>query len=57
MNKTAVKEKLKAIEAEIRILRTAVNERPDFGIDEINWKKVKPALKKSRAQTYKEVYG
>lgn len=57
MNKIAVKEKLNSLEAEIRILRTAVNGRPDFEIDEINWKKVKPALKKARAQTFKEVYG
>ena len=57
MTKTAVKEKLNSLEAEIQILRTAVTERPDFDIDEINWKRVKPALKKARAQTYKEVYG
>ena len=57
MNKIAVKEKLNNLEAEIQILRTAVNQRPDFEIDEINWKKIKPALKTARAQTYKEVYG
>jgi hypothetical protein len=57
MNKVAVKEKLNTLEAEIKLLKTAVTERPDFEIDEINWKKIKPALKKARAQTYKEVYG
>lgn len=57
MNKIAVKKKLNNLEAEIQILRTAVNERPDFDIDEANWKKIKLALKKARAQTYKEVYG
>lgn len=57
MDKIAVKEKLNNLEAEIQILRTAVNERPDFDIDDANWKKIKPALKKARAQTYKEVYG
>ncbi|OGE84342.1 MAG: hypothetical protein A2846_03870 [Candidatus Doudnabacteria bacterium RIFCSPHIGHO2_01_FULL_49_9] len=57
MNKIAVKEKLNSLEAEIQILKIAVNERPDFQIDEMNWKKIKPALKKARAQIYKETYG
>ena len=57
MNKVAVKEKLNTLEAEIKLLKAAVAERPDFEIDEINWKKAKPALKKARAQTHKEVYG
>ncbi len=57
MNKIAVREKLNSLEAEIQILRTAVSQQPDFEIDELNWKKIKPALKKARAQTYKEVYG
>ena len=57
MNKIAVKEKLKAIEAEVKLLKRAVAERPDFEIDETNWKKMKPALKKARAKTYKKVYG
>lgn len=57
MNKIAVEEKLNNLEAEIQILRTAVTERPNFDIDEANWEKIKPALKKARAKTYKEVYG
>ena len=55
MNKLAVREKLNIMEAEIKILKTAMLARPDFEVDEKNWKKVKPALKKARAQTYREV--
>ena len=57
MNNLAVSQKLNRMEVEIKILKLAVSQRPDFEIDEINWKKIKPALKKARAQTYKEVYG
>ena len=57
MDKVAVKEKLKVMEAEIQILKAAVTERPNFEIDEINWKKIKPALKKARTETHREVYG
>ncbi len=57
MNKIAVKEKLNTLEAEIKLLKVVLTKRPDFEIDEINWKKTKPALKKARTQTYKEVYG
>jgi len=57
MNKIAVKKKIQKLEAEISLLKSAVSQRPDFEIDEQNWKKIKPALKKARAQTYKEVYG
>lgn len=36
MNKIAVKEKLDTLEAEIRLLKTAMTERPNFEIDEKN---------------------
>lgn len=57
MTNTAVKEKLNSLEAEIRVLRTTVTKRPNFDIDEANWKKIKPALKKARSQVSKKVYG
>ena len=57
MTNTAVKEKLKFIEAEIRLLRTAVTKRPDFDVDEANWKKIKPAVKKIRKKLFKQSYG
>jgi hypothetical protein len=57
MTKTAVKEKLSKMEAEIRLLKKAVAERPNFDIDEINWKKIKPIAKTARAKMYKKYYG
>ena len=57
MNKIAVKQKIKNLEAEIKLLKNAVSQRPNFEIDELNWKKIKPAAKKARAQVAKEIYG
>ena len=57
MTTTAVQEKLKTIEAQIKILKIAVTKRPNFDIDEMNWKKIKPVLKKARSQVSKKVYG
>ena len=56
MNKVAVKEKINQLEVEIKLLRTAVKQRPDFDVDEKNWAKVRPALKKARARVAKEIY-
>lgn len=57
MNKLAVKNKIMDLEAQIGLLKKAVINQPDFDIDETNWKKIKPALKKVRAKLYKKVYG
>ena len=57
MTKATVTKKLNTLEAEIQILKTAVQGRPDFAVDEANWKKIKPALKKARKELSKEVYG
>jgi len=57
MTKTTVTQKLNTIEAEIQMLRTALQKRPDFAVDEVNWKQIKPALKAARKVVSKEVYG
>jgi hypothetical protein len=57
ITKNAISEKLNTLEAEIKFLRKAVTERPSFDIDEANWKKMKPALKKARTRAYKKIYG
>jgi len=56
MTKLAIKEKLNNLEAEIKLLKTAVTNKPDFSIDESNWKKVKPLSKKIRSQLFKQKY-
>lgn len=57
MNKIAVKNKIMNLEAQISLLKKAVIEEPNFDIDDANWKKIKPAIKKVRAKLYKKVYG
>ncbi len=56
MNKIAIATKLQSLQAQITLLSMAVAERPDFDIDEKNWAKIKPALKKARAQVFKQTY-
>ena len=56
MTQATVKEKIQNLEAEIGMLKTAVSRRPDFAIDEVNWRKIKPAVKKARAEVSKEMY-
>ena len=50
MTQATVKEKIQNLEAEIGMLKTAVSRRPDFAVDETNWRKVKSAVKKARAK-------
>ncbi len=57
MDQATVKEKIQNLEAEIKILKTAVAKRPDFAIDDSNWRKIKPAVKKARTEIAKEIYG
>lgn len=57
MTNTAVKNKIVSLEAQIQLLKQAVSKQPDFDIDEINWRKIKPFVKKERARLYKRLYG
>ena len=56
MIKAVVQKRVRAIEAEVRVLKAAVLEKPDFSIDEKNWQKVKGTSKKVRAKLYKARY-
>ena len=56
--KTAfAKDRILTIEAEINLLKKAYAKKPNFAIDEINWKKIKPVAKKIRKKLFSEVYG
>ena len=57
MTKIAVQKKLRGLEAEIRMLKIAVRTQPNFSVDEMNWRKIKPELKKARKQVAKRTYG
>ena len=56
MNKVIAQEKIQALEAEVKLLKTALSGKPDSGIDDANWAKVKPTAKKVRAKVYKARY-
>ncbi|MBI2099756.1 MAG: hypothetical protein HYT48_00240 [Candidatus Vogelbacteria bacterium] len=57
MNKVMIQNKITSLEAEFALLKKAVTPQPDFNVDESNWKKLKPSLKRARAKTYRRVYG
>jgi hypothetical protein len=57
MNKIAVSNKISQLETQIKLLKIATSKQPDFNIDEKNWTKIKPSLKKFRTQVFKETYG
>jgi len=57
VNQTAVKEKILNIQTEIELLKKALLKEPDFSIDEKNWQKIRPELKKIRKKAFKKIYG
>lgn len=57
MTNAVIQKKIRNLEAEIMLLKKSVYKRPDFSIDDRNWEKVKPYMKKIRAQVAKETYG
>ena len=56
MNKVIAQEKIQVLEAEVKLLKTAIAGAPDFVVDDVNWAKVKPTAKKVRAKVYKARY-
>lgn len=57
MAPTEVKTRIANLEAEIKLLKQTVSKQPDLAIDEINWQKIKPFIKKERSKFYKRLYG
>ncbi len=57
MSGTNTKERIKKVEMELEALkRLAGSDRPDFSIDEKNWKNVKKNTKEARKKTYRKTY-
>ena len=52
----AVQERIGRIEAEIKLIKRAVLQSPDFSVDEKNWQKMRGTIKKVRSKLYKERY-
>ncbi|MEK7062526.1 MAG: hypothetical protein AAB946_00660 [Patescibacteria group bacterium] len=57
MTTTAIKEKIMNLEAQLALIKRSVFKEPDFDVDERNWTKIRPIMKKIRAKVYKETYG
>lgn len=57
MNRITLKKKISELETELEIIKTKLEEKPDFGVDESNWQKVKPDSRKVRKELYRKLYG
>ncbi len=57
MTKTAIKERVLNLKAQLGIIMKAIEERPDFDVDAENWGKIKALAKKTRKAVYQKNYG
>lgn len=57
MTTATLVKKIRDIEMELEGVKKIVKVRPDFVADEKNWKKVQPAVRKTRRALYREQYG
>lgn len=57
MTNVMIQNKIRNLEAELALIKRSVYKEPDFDVDEKNWKKLKPDLKRIRAKLFKRVYG
>lgn len=57
MNKLDLEEKIFNIYGELEFLKNTLFKEVDFDIDEKNWQKIKPYLKKIRKENFKKLYG
>ncbi|PIS39599.1 MAG: hypothetical protein COT33_01095 [Candidatus Nealsonbacteria bacterium CG08_land_8_20_14_0_20_38_20] len=57
MTQSTLREKILNLESELKLLKHYVIETPDFDIDEKNWQKIRPEVKKIRKKLYQKFYG
>ena len=57
MTDAVIQKRILNLEAELMFLKRAVIKEPDFDVDEKNWAKIRPTIKRARAQVAKEIYG
>lgn len=57
MNQQRLKEKIFNIESELEFLKRLLKKKPDFDIDEKNWRKIRSEVKKIREELYQKYYG
>ncbi len=56
MSPTSVKEKIQKIEGELELLKRSIIREPDFEVDEENWNKLRPDVKRVRKEQYRKTY-
>ena len=57
MNQVILKQKIFNLQTELELIKQVLEKEPNFDIDEKNWLKIKPELKKTRKKTYQGRYG
>lgn len=57
MTTATLVKKIRDIEMELEGVKRAVKISPDFVVDEKNWEKIQPAVRKTRRALYREQYG
>ncbi len=57
MTTATIKEKVLNMEAELRVIKKAIDNGPDFLSEEKIWKVIKPTLKKAGKKLYANQYG
>lgn len=56
MTEATMQRRINSLEAEIKMLKTAVARKPDLSVDEKNWRKIQTTAKKVRAKLYRARY-
>jgi hypothetical protein len=56
MTSTVLKKKLLDLQAELELIQRMVDREPDWGTDEMSWRKVRSEAKKTRKRLYRRRY-
>lgn len=57
MTNATLAKKVRDIEIELEGVKRVLKVKPDFAVDEKTWKKIQPAVRKTRRALYREQYG
>ena len=57
MNKTQATKQISRLEAQLKTLKQFLIGKPKAGVDEKNWRAVKPAAKRARQSLFRQRYG
>jgi hypothetical protein len=57
MTQATLKKKIRGLEAELELLKRVVVQKPEFAMDEVNWRKVRSEAKATGRKLYQRRYG